>query len=356
MLGLMAASTIALTAAFLALFGPGDGTHVLKFLSFSDADLLYGAVAGLRLSAVFTVGALAVHFTKASEVLPYLSGHSFPAYAAGSMIRLATTLRSDAHTLREAQAVRGHKFRSGLGAVRSWLPLIVPLFVRTMRRSREQAYALHTAGLTPSSRGHLAFAWSTIAALAALAVAGRLALVAVPNVSLSYFVLFIAGVAYGPRVGFMVGILSRTAADLVLSGPTLLAVPWVLGEGIIGFGCGISGMAINFGQRGPHAMRYAAALAATAGWMMTAAYSVTLDTTIWLFIRYLGAGFGGLDYALPWTTVIVAGLLFNVGAMVFNAILFGVAAYPVLSALRSAGLVSGIQRSSARVSGTGTVA
>lgn len=93
-----------------------------------------------------------------------------------------------------------------------------------------------------------------VAALAALAVAGRVAFVAVPNVVATTDVVIFAGFALGPAPGFAVGALAGLVANFWLGqGPW---TPWQMaGWGL----CGLLGAALAVAR--PHASRFTLAAA-----------------------------------------------------------------------------------------------
>src|SRR5438876_71732 len=72
-----------------------------------------------------------------------------------------------------------------------------------------------------------------VAALAALAVAGRLAFAAIPNVVAATDIVLITGYAVGPAPGFAVGALAAVVSNLWLGqGPW---TPWQMaGWGLVG--------------------------------------------------------------------------------------------------------------------------
>lgn len=339
-----ALSTIPLTGFVYAAFGPHPTTVDLGPLGLSGHDFETGLTTGARLAGLFALFAVGAHFLPAQSLLPYATRGGTLGYAAGTLLRLVPLLRADVGRLRETQAARGHRFGTGILSARAWRPLLVPLFVSTLRRAREQGYALHLAGIgrARADGGWRAHHWAIVVALAALAIAGRLALISVPGVTLSYFVLFIAGVAYGPLVGLLVGLVERVGSDLMISQLNPVLLPMAPIDALLGLLAGLAGRAVNFGQREREPYAYAALLAGTVGWLMVVVFSVAADTTTWLFYRLL-PGSGGAAEAV-WGVYVLRGLVFNVPAMVFNALLFATTAYPVLRALRSSGLLPASSR------------
>jgi hypothetical protein len=188
-------------------------------------------------------------------------------------------------------------------------------------------------------RSRTTLAITRVVALAALALAGRLLLVFAPGISLSFLVLFIAGVGYGIRTGLAVGGLSRLAGDLIISGLHPVFLVMVPIEAILGGAFGVLGRVVDFGQRRDQPGWWAAGAAATAAVAATFAWSVAADTANWAVAR-LVASVPDATAAALWWTYVVAGLLFNAPAALFNAMIFATAGRPVLEALRLNGLLN----------------
>src|ERR671923_774155 len=95
-----------------------------------------------------------------------------------------------------------------------------------------------------------------VAALAALAVAGRLAFAAVPNVVATTDIVLITGFAVGAAPGFAVGALAAAVSNLWLGqGPW---TPWEMaGWGMVGVGGAALGVVTRrrLGRGGPAAGR-----------------------------------------------------------------------------------------------------
>jgi len=336
-----AVSASLLAGFFYAAGGPHAGDVRIGPLPVSGDDFTIGLLVGVRMAALFAAFALGARWVPARDLLPFVARRGLPAYVAGAILRTLPTVRADAERLRETQTARGHRFVAGPWGARTWIPFVVPLFVSVLRRAREQSIALELAGILPQRNGAVSRAhrWAVVAALAALAVAGRLALVAWPGVSLSYFVLFIAGVAYGPIVGLLVGLLERVSTDVLLSGlnPVFLTMAPV--EAMLGLLAGLAGRLVNWGQRGREPIAFASVLAAWAGAMMTILFSVAADTINWLAVRTLLPRLDPEAAQMGWVALVARGLVFNVPSLVFNAALFAAAAYPTLLALRRSGVL-----------------
>jgi uncharacterized membrane protein len=180
---------------------------------------------------------------------------------------------------------------------------------------------------------------TTILALASLAVVGRLALVALPGISLSYLVVLVAGLAYGVRIGASVGLLSRLTTDLILTGLNPIFLPMALVEAIMGALAGLLGRIVNLGQRGPAPLYLSRVVLGAVGVLYTLTYSVLTDTLDVLFHAMLLRQAPAVVLLSLWVTRIASGILFNVPTLLVNVALFAAAVPPILHALRSAGLL-----------------
>lgn len=176
--------------------------------------------------------------------------------------------------------------------------------------------------------------WGTIASLVALAAVGRLAFVWWPNVALTYFVVFAAGVAFGAVVGGLVGLLSMLATNVLLTGfhPVLLVNTPAMA--LLGVAGGLLGRAVDFGQRGGGGP-VARAAAALAGVVGVVVFSVASDAAS--FALFLGPA-GAPPSAFR--ALLVAGLAFNAIPAAVNGVVFATALQPSLAAARAAGLLA----------------
>lgn len=167
-------------------------------------------------------------------------------------------------------------------------------------------------------------------AFTALAAAGRMLLLALPNVALTFFVVAVAALAYGPRFGAAVGGLAMLVTNAMLSG---LAPGPLLATGVVAaMGAGLGALRpLRF--PGPRRTLAGMAAAALLGAGLQLAFSVAVDALSWLVFT------GGAAATLPLLYASLAGgLVFNVPAAVFQAALFAGALQPVVHALRAAGL------------------
>ncbi|HEV8361507.1 MAG TPA: hypothetical protein VGR28_13740 [Candidatus Thermoplasmatota archaeon] len=175
-------------------------------------------------------------------------------------------------------------------------------------------------------------------ALTALAAAGRLLLLAVPNVSLTFFVVAVAGLGWGPRLGAAVGLLAMLVTSAMLGGPTPGALAGA--AAVAGLGA-LAGLLRPLGFPGPRRALAQTAAAAFLGAAMQVVFSVTADALGWALFAWLPQGQAAAPLLLP---LLAAGLLFNVPAAIFQAALFGSALQPTLAALRAAGLAAEVEK------------
>jgi hypothetical protein len=176
------------------------------------------------------------------------------------------------------------------------------------------------------------FPYGIILGLAALAAASRLAFLWAPNVAPTFFITFAAGIAYGARAGAAVGALSMLVTNVLISALNPVLIVNTAAMAFLGVAGGVLGRFVNFGQfRDAHAP-LAAAVAGFVGAVTLVAFSVTADAMSWLM--YYRNGVEGL------LTLVIAGFAFNAVPSIVNALVFAAGTYPVLQALRKAGLVT----------------
>ncbi len=152
-----------------------------------------------------------------------------------------------------------------------------------------------------------------VAALAALAVAGRLVLAAIPNVVATTDVVLITGYAVGAAPGFAVGALAAAVSNLWLGqGPW---TPWEMaGWGLVGLG-GAALAAVTRGRLGR------IGLAASCG-LAGLAYGALLDYSVMV-------GYGGEQSLDRYLAISARGVPFNIAHAAGNVAL-ALAAGPAL--------------------------
>ncbi len=304
-----AATTLAINAALLAWLHPAG----------IQTGIEAGLVGGLRLVALLAVNLAAIQWVPPAQLLADL-GLPRRAEAFLAAILIAShDIGRDARSIIEAHAARGAWPEKRLAKARVAAGLLPHLMVAAHARAKRRAEALRLAGVDVGSR------FAPIVAITALAAAGRLALVALPNISLTFVIVFAGGVALGGRVGFWAGFWAMLLTDLMLSGlflPALVNVPTMALVGAVG------GMFHNIRWDDRWEAR---ATAGATGILVTLAWSVATDALSWVIIS---------EYreSLPLLQVrILAGLVFNAIPALVNGALFAAAVGPVgraFSALR----------------------
>jgi energy-coupling factor transport system substrate-specific component len=171
-------------------------------------------------------------------------------------------------------------------------------------------------GLRDSSASEL----SLIAALAALATAGRVLFASLPNVKPVTFIVLVSGIALGPAPGFMVGATTAVVSNLFFGqGPW---TPWqMLAWGLVGVVGGLMGL------KGRRPGRWEIVL-------VGAALSVGFDwfVSIWMFLSYTPRTWPAL------VALYVQGLPFDVAHLTATAILaalFGPRAVAIIARFRA---------------------
>ena len=114
-----------------------------------------------------------------------------------------------------------------------------------------------------------------VAALAALAIVGRLAFAAIPNVKPTTDVVLLAGYALGPVPGFAVGAITAIVSNLFLS-----QGPWTPWQMVAWGGVGVAGGALAWALHGRELGRWA--LAAACG-LAGVAFGAFMDVYQWTF-------------------------------------------------------------------------
>jgi energy-coupling factor transporter transmembrane protein EcfT len=106
-----------------------------------------GLLGMLRMVGLFGLGVIGARWIQPREYMPWIGRKPRRLFIVSSMIRLVPLLRDDLDRIRLSQAARGHEPSRGWFRAGSLLPVLVPLFVSTLRRAREQAISMELAGL-----------------------------------------------------------------------------------------------------------------------------------------------------------------------------------------------------------------
>jgi len=167
--------------------------------------------------------------------------------------------------------------------------------------------------------------------VSALAIAGRLAFTAVPNVSPTYAVVFLGGILFGPVVGLAAGAIAMALTDLVLTG--LLPAPYANVPAMAMLGI-IGGLLRRLDWEGRSRVDAWASrvLAGGVGFAATLLFSLASDAATWAIVPELRATPGAL------AVLALSGLAFNLIPAAANAIVFAAATPLAVRTWRRLGL------------------
>lgn len=316
--------TVAVNALLFGLLLPGPGAVALVGpVAFGSSGVLTGLVGALRLAAVLGANLATLSWVPPSVLLDGLRPPAATTAFLGAVLIAAHDLGRDAVRLVDAARLDGRWPHGLWRKARAAAALLPPLAVLALRRARTRADALRLAGHDTGPR------FAPLVAVTAMAVAGRLAFVAVPNVSLAYAVVFVAGLVFGARVGALAGLLTMTITNLLLTG--LYVVPFANAPAMALVGL-LGGLlrTVEFGGASRTDRWAGRFLAASCGILATAIFSLAADVATWALVTEYRETPGSLR------VLVLAGLAFNVLAAAVNAVLFAAAVGPVSAAARAA--------------------
>ncbi len=126
------------------------GPHLL-FWRVSRESLAFGVATFLKLATMLTAGLVLLATTSNEELFLGLVKLRLPypvAFAFALALRWAPEILATALRVKEAQQVRGLVWETGsvLTRLKRHLPLLVPIFLLTLRRSQTMAWALEARG------------------------------------------------------------------------------------------------------------------------------------------------------------------------------------------------------------------
>jgi hypothetical protein len=214
-----------------------------------------------------------------------------------------------------AQRLEGGWPTSRVRRAKASATLMPALMVAAVRGAERRRDALRLAGVDMGPR------FAPIVAVAALAVAGRMAFTALPNIALTYVVVFLGGVIFGPAVGAAAGFLGMAFTDVLLSGFLPAAFVNAPAMALLGAIGGLWHGRPLEGDRRAWAM-----IAACAGIVLTFAFSITADFVSWLVVPEFRHSTSAL------VATIMLGLSFNAIPALTNGFLFAVTVVPVTQA------------------------
>lgn len=303
---LFAGTAVAINAAVLAYVGGGWAM---------------GALGGARLAAAAGANLAILSWVRPALLLDALRLAPRVTGLLGAVLLSAQDVARDFARLRDARRLDGEWPRGAISRARAAAALLPHLLLAANRRALVRRDALRLAG-------HAMPEWFVpLVAVAGLAAAGRLALLALPNVALTYVVVFLGGLLFGPFVAAGGAALAMLLTDFALTGlypAAFVNVPAMMLVGIAG------GLLRGFDfVGGSRTDRIAgAAFAAFFGLALTLLFSVATDALTWaLLYRNEPAALGPL---------VLAGLAFNAIPAVLNALVFGASVQPTVRAFAAA--------------------
>jgi energy-coupling factor transport system permease protein len=188
--------TIAVVTVILwSIFGSGQ-TPLFLFVELEA--LLYGLSIALRIDTTVIAGMIFLSITRNEEVAMGLVRLGIPyrfAFAVSTALRLVPTIAATGLTIGQAQRSRGLDLESGnvVQRIRKYVPLLVPIFISTIRSTNVFSMALESKGFGAGA-GRTSFLQT--------ALGGRDALVLVVFVALLAGAIALRIAGYGGLEGF----------------------------------------------------------------------------------------------------------------------------------------------------------
>jgi energy-coupling factor transport system permease protein len=148
-------ATIGLMSFILwGIFYPGPAElHLFGPFRVGRSALLYGAGMAIRLNLMLFCGLVFLASTRVEEFTTGLTTLGVPysvSFALGLSFRLVPIFTETAEIILEAQRSRGLDTEAGgpLRRIRTYLPLLVPVFASALRRTNQLAIALESKGFS----------------------------------------------------------------------------------------------------------------------------------------------------------------------------------------------------------------
>jgi energy-coupling factor transport system permease protein len=137
-----------------SIFGGG---RTPLFLFVEREAVLYGVAIALRIDITVIAGMIFLSTTRNEEVAIGLVKLGIPyrfAFAVSTALRLVPTIVGTALTISQAQRSRGLDLESGnfIQRIRKYLPLMIPVFVTTIRSTNVFSMALESKGFGAESK------------------------------------------------------------------------------------------------------------------------------------------------------------------------------------------------------------
>jgi energy-coupling factor transport system permease protein len=141
-------ATAVLTVVLWSIFGSGQTP---LFLFVEREAVLYGVAIALRIDITVIAGMIFLSTTRNEEVAFGLVRLGIPyrfAFAVSTAFRLVPTIMATGYTIGQAQRSRGLDLESGniLRRIRKYVPLLIPVFVSTIRSTNVFSMALESKG------------------------------------------------------------------------------------------------------------------------------------------------------------------------------------------------------------------
>jgi energy-coupling factor transport system permease protein len=141
-----------MTVILWSVFGSGETP---LFLFVEREALLYGVGAALRIDIMIVAGMIFLSTTRNEEIATGLVRLGIPyrfAFAVSTALRLVPTIAATGSTIGQAQRSRGLDLESGniIQRVRKNTPLLIPVFVSTIRSTNVFSMALESKGFGAS--------------------------------------------------------------------------------------------------------------------------------------------------------------------------------------------------------------
>jgi energy-coupling factor transport system permease protein len=137
-----------MTVLLWSIFGSGETP---LFLFFELESLLYGLAIALRIVGAIIAGMIFLSTTRNEEIATGLVKLGIPyrfAFAVSTALRLVPTIAATGSTIGQAQRSRGLDLESGniIQRIRKNVPLLIPVFVSTIRSTNVFSMALESKG------------------------------------------------------------------------------------------------------------------------------------------------------------------------------------------------------------------
>ena len=163
------------TVVMWSVFSQGE-TPLFLFVEWEA--LLYGIAVALRIDITVVAGMIFLSVARNEEIATGLARLGIPyrfAFAVSTALRLVPTIAATGSTIGQAQRSRGLDLESGnvLERIRNYVPLLVPVFISTIRSTNVFSMALESKGFGAGSKRtfflRISFGWRDAVALALFA-------------------------------------------------------------------------------------------------------------------------------------------------------------------------------------------